>query len=35
MIAQRPKRWPEFGTEEFRLFPRREVPPLVDLMEVD
>jgi hypothetical protein len=32
-LAQRSDRRPDFGTEEFRLFPRREVPTLVDLVE--
>ena len=35
MSAQRPERGAELGGEELRLFPRREVAALVDLVEVD
>src|SRR5439155_14321731 len=34
-LAQRSERRAELGREEFRLFPRREVTALVDLVEID
>src|ERR1043165_5816472 len=34
-LAQRPERRPNFRRKDLRLFPRREVAALVDLIEVD
>src|SRR4051812_9093097 len=34
-LTQRPERGSELGAEQFRLFPRGEVPALVEFVEID